>query len=310
MNSTTFLYKGKDNADIFAYKWLPEEGIEVKGIVQIAHGMAEYAGRYEHFAKALTDSGYIVYANDHRGHGNTAKGPEDLGFFAEKDGWDLIVEDVHLLSLIIKENHPQIPLFLFGHSMGSFITRSYIQRYKEELNGAILCGTGMKSKREIALGHAIASIQSKLIGKNKKSKLMDVLCFGKFSAQFYDKDTNFAWLTRDKEQVEKYVSDPLCGCICTTGFFCDLLTGLREVNDPNNIKKISKKLPVLIISGDGDPVGNNGKDIMKLFHLYKEVGIEDVSYKLYKEARHELLNETNKDEVIEDVINWLKIHGK
>lgn len=303
-----FTFKSDEGTEIYVYNWMPDENSEIKGVVQIAHGMAETAVRYERFAKLLTDNGYIVYIHDHRGHGNTAKTIENLGYLAEEDGFKWLVEDVRKLSEIIKKENPKVPLFLFGHSMGSFVTQRYIMLYGKELKGAVLSGSNGKQGPILKIGAFLAKREAKKNGRKAQSSKLDRLSFGSFNNAFKPNRTAFDWLSRDNDEVDKYIKDPFCGTVFTCGFFYDFLTGLKEIEDEENIALVPKDLPIFIFAGDKDPVGKNGKGIIRLFNTYKKFNIKDVTYKLYKDGRHEMLNESNRDEVMSDVINWLNHH--
>lgn len=308
MQQTAFEFKSKEGTDIYVYHWAPEEGVQVKGIVQIAHGMAETAGRYKRFAQALTDNGYIVYANDHRGHGKTAKTVESLGHLAEADGFYWMVEDVHQLSQIIKQKNPDLPLFLFGHSMGSFVTQRYLMLYGKELKGAILSGSNGKQGLMLHMGAFLAKQEVKKHGRKAKSEKLNKLSFGSFNNAFKPNRTEFDWLSRDAAEVDKYIQDPYCGTVFTCGFFYDFMTGLKEIEKDSNVELVPKELPIYIFSGDKDPVGKMGNGVRRLYDAYKRHYLADVTMRLYPEGRHEMLNETNKEEVMKDVVDWLNKH--
>ncbi len=305
-----FSLKAKDGIKVYVTKWTMDNDSKPKGVIQIAHGMAEHVLRYEGFAKALTEEGYVVYGNDHRGHGRTAESPENIGYFADDNGWDLVVEDMYELTNIIKEENPDLPVFLFGHSMGSFLSRTYIQRYGKDINGVILSGTGGDAGLLGKLGILVAKREIKRKGKRAKSKRMDKLSFGSFNKSFSPNRTGFDWLSRDNSEVDKYVADPLCGEVFSAGFFYDMLKGLKDLNKKGNIEKIPKDLPMYIISGEKDPVGKNTKGVLQAYNSFRKSGIKDVKYNFYKDARHEILNELNKGEVYRDIINWLNEHVK
>ncbi len=304
MISTNFTFKSGDSTEVFVYKWLPKN-LRAKGVVQISHGMAEHAARYEEFASFLTKNGYIVYANDHRGHGKTAGTMENIGYLGDKDGFEWLVKDLHSLSEIIRKENPSLELFLLGHSMGSFAAQRYIIDYGSELSGAILSGSNGDHGVILRLGSMLAKLESTIYGKRHQTKMMDKLIFGSHNKAFKPNRTNADWISGDIVEVDKYINDPYCGTIFTAGFFYDFLTGLIKIEDKNNLKKIPENLPILIFSGDKDPVGKNGKGIINLYNRYKNNGVKDVKYILYKDGRHEMLNEINKDEVMEDVVQWL-----
>ncbi|MGV8980956.1 alpha/beta hydrolase [Clostridium sp.] len=307
MKVENFKIVDKGDLEIFVYKWLPDENVQVKGIVQIAHGMAETAARYEGFASALTENGFVVYANDHRGHGKTAGEVSKLGDLGE-DGFNLMVENMHQLNERIKEENRELPIFLFGHSMGSFLTQRYICLYGSELKGAIISGSCGKQGITVDIARLIAKGDIKKIGRAGKSNKLDKLSFGSYNNSFKPSRTAFDWLSSDNKQVDKYIADPFCGTVFTAGFFYDFLGGLKSIADNKEIKNVPINLPIYIFSGAKDPVGKNGKGVLKLVKTYKEHGVVDLTYKLYKDGRHEMLNEINKEEVMEDVIKWLHSH--
>ncbi|HBF0146372.1 alpha/beta hydrolase [Clostridioides difficile] len=304
MKCTNFTFKGEEGLDIYTYKWEDENIKKPKAVIQIAHGMAETAQRYETFAKVLTKNGYIVYINDHRGHGKTAKIIENVGHLAEKEGFRCLVEDMYTLTNIIKKENEDLPIYLFGHSMGSFASQRYIMDYSNNLSGLILCGSNGKQGIILNLAHLIINREIKKYGRCSKSNKINNLIFGGEIIRRNEK-TKFDWLSRDKEQVEKYINDPFCGVVCSCGFFYDLVQGLKEIEDKENLKKVPLDIPIYIISGDKDPIGKNGKGVLRLRDRYIKLGVKDVTCKLYKDGRHELLNEINREEVFEDIICWL-----
>lgn len=308
MLENEFTFRSEEGTEIFVYAWTPDDKVVIKGIVQIAHGMAETGLRYKRFAERLTENGYIVYINDHRGHGKTAKMVENVGYLAEKEGFKWLVEDLHQLSAMIKKEKPNIPLFLLGHSMGSFVTQRYIMLYGQELKGAILSGSNGKQGIILHIVKLLAKAEVMIYGRRAKSEKLAKMSSGSYNKAFKPNRTDFDWLSKDAAEVDKYIVDPFCGTVFTGGFFYDLLTGLIEIENRRNIASVPRDLPIYIFSGDKDPVGIQGKGIIKLFNTYKEIGIKDVTYKLYKDGRHEMLNETNREEVMSDVIAWLDGH--
>lgn len=308
MKNDTFTFEATDGVWIFTYKWMPDDASAVKGAVQIAHGMAEHAARYEGFAAALTKAGYIVYANDHRGHGKTAGSPENVGYFADENGWEKVVNDMYTLTGIIKKENANKPFFLFGHSMGSFLSRHYSMLYANELSGLVLSGTGGDPGAIGKVGLLIAKMDANLHGKRAKSEIMNKLSFGAFNNAFKPNRTDYDWLSRDNAEVDKYINDPWCGAVFTAGFFCDMLGGLAHINKKENIMKIPKNLPIYLFSGAKDPVGANTKGVTRVYNSLKSIGINDVTLKFYKDGRHESLNEINRGEVFNDVIAWMDKH--
>lgn len=285
------------------YKW--NEVQNPKGVIQIAHGMTEYALRYDYFAKKLCENGYIVYAHDHRGHGETSPEDEERGYIADNEGFNILVENAKELTDIAKKENPNLPIILFGHSMGSFVSQRYIELYGNEIDGVILSGTNGRPDSITKLGILISKIEIMIRGRKAKSKLMDKLSFGDFNSKFKPNRIGYDWLSSVDEEVDKYIESPMCGFICSTSFYYDLIRGLWKINERENLNNIPKNLPIYIFAGDKDPVGKFGKGIINLYNTYKEIGIHDLSYKLYSNGRHEMLNENNKDEVIKDLLEWI-----
>lgn len=301
----TFKFKDKFEKEIHVYKWIPKDKTNIKGVVQIAHGMAETALRYDYFANKLTDEGYIVYANDHRGHGKTSENKEKLGFVGDSDGFFLMISDMKELNDIIREENKDLKIILFGHSMGSFLSQRYMQLYGDTIDGLILSGSNGKPKFITKVGKFIAKIEMKLKGRKAKSPLMDKLSFGGFNKRFPDAKTDYDWICGNEEEVKKYIEDDYCGFIETTSFYYDLINGIWSIHEGENFNNIRKDVPIYIFSGEDDPVGDFGKGVRNLYELYKGAGVYDLDYKLYKSGRHEMLNEKNKDEVIENIISWI-----
>jgi alpha-beta hydrolase superfamily lysophospholipase len=306
MKADTFTFKASDGADIFVYRWLPSSRTNTRAAVQISHGMAEHAARYGRFAKQLVAAGYAVYANDHRGHGATAGSLEKVGYLADDRGWEKAVDDMRALTALIKKENPRVPVFLFGHSMGSFLARHYAMLHGGEIKGLILSGTGGDPGLLGKIGLIIAKREAARKGAAARSPFLDNLSFGAFNKKFKPNRTKFDWLSRDNAEVDKYIADPYCGEVFTAGFFCDMLGGIAFINRKQNIAKIPAGLPVYLFSGSLDPVGANTKGVLQVYNALVRAGIKDVTYKFYQDGRHEMLNETNRDEVIEDVIAWLK----
>lgn len=306
MVSSSFTYQVEDGTKVHVYTWRPEEDRPIKGIVQIAHGMAETAARYEGFAKRLTQAGYLVYANDHRGHGKTAGHPDAVGILADSKGFEALIEDMHHLTNIISADNLDLPIFLFAHSMGSFAAQRYIMMYGEELSGLILSGSNGPNRFLHGFGALMARSQVRKLGRNQKSPLMNDLSFGSYNKRFKPNRTDFDWLSRDASQVDLYVENPYCGGVFSAGFFEDFMDLFRVTDDIRQIRMVTKDLPMLLIAGQNDPVGNYGKGVQKLYEVYKKAGIKDLDIKLYPEARHELLNEINRDQVMEDVLIWIE----
>ncbi|MFY9902729.1 MAG: lysophospholipase [Trichococcus sp.] len=306
MTTALFTFQSSDGTEIFAMKWSPKNSRKPKVAVQIAHGYAEHIGRYDAFAGKLAEAGIVVYGNDHRGHGKTNGNVGEAICFADEAGFDKVVADMRALAEIIQTENPDIPIFLFGHSMGSMLTRRYIQLYGEDLAGAILSGSGVFSNALLKLGTVVAASEIKRNGRAHPSRLLDKLVFQNFNRGFKPARTDLDWLSRDGAEVDRFLADPLRGKIGSAGYFHDFFSGLLAMNDAVNIQSIPKDLPLQFISGTADPVGGKaGRGIVQTCRAYQQAGLQDVSYKLYEGARHELLNETNKDAVTQDVIEWI-----
>ncbi len=303
---TEFTFITHDSIKIFVRRHKPAG--HSRGVVVIVHGMAEHSQRYDRFAKVLNNVGYTVYAHDQRGHGKTAQEIEEHGFFAEHDGWEKVTNDVRELIELVRKENSGLPIFLLGHSMGSFIVRNYAINYSNKINGLLLSGTAGSAGILGRIGFLITNIIILLKNKRSKSLFLTKLSFGDFNKQFKPNRTSFDWLSRDEKEVDKYIKDSYCGRIFSIGFFRDLIKGLELINRHKNVIKISKELPIYLFAGDKDPVSKNGKQIIELYDIYKKAGIKDIKMKLYEEARHETLNEINRNNVYEDIINWLDKH--
>lgn len=306
MQSSTSTLTTPDGTQLHVNRWLPDG--PTKAVVQVAHGMAEHSDRYARFGERLTAAGYAVYASDHRGHGSTARTAQDAGYFADDHGWDTVVDDLHLVTEHALSENPGLPFFLFGHSMGSFLSRSFVTRFGGELDGLVLSGTAGDPGALGKVGLALASAQARLRGRRHPSGLMDQLTFGQYGAAFKPNRTKFDWLSRDEAEVDKYVADERCGNVFTSGFFVDLLGGLAAINADSEVARVPKELPIHLIAGSLDPVGAKGKGVQQVADQYRRLGVQDVSVKLWPEARHEVLNETNRDEVMDEVVGWLDAH--
>ena len=301
-----FFFPSSDGkTQIHVNKWIPDN-MELKGVVQIAHGVSEYGKRYDRFACFLAERGYVVVANDHLGHGQSLIKDCPMVYFGEKGSWWYPVDDVEALRKMVHKEYPKLPYVLFGHSMGSFITRSHLIKYPGTLDGVIICGTGFLNKFMVAGGKLVANLEIKRIGRKGFSSLADKLAFGAYNNAFKPVRTAFDWLSVNSENVDNYIADPLCGGQATVGLFRELLDGLSFVNNKENIVKVNKDQPVFFISGDHDPVGEMGKGVTKAYNAFKKANIKNVDIKLYKGLRHEILNEKEYMEVQEDILHWLE----
>ncbi|PKL08225.1 MAG: alpha/beta hydrolase [Spirochaetae bacterium HGW-Spirochaetae-7] len=302
MKTDQFSFLADDGKSIHVHHWVPET--EPKAGVLVAHGMAEHAARYARFATALSGAGYEVWAPDHRGHGRTAAEGE-LGWLADRDGFRRVVEDLHGLSRRIAAEHPGRKLFLFGHSWGSFLSQGYVSLYGSELAGCVLSGTAGDGGLTVRAGRLVAAIGCAAKGQRVKAPLLNTMSFGSFNKAFKPERTTFDWLSRDTAEVDKYIADPFCGFVCTYGFFRDLLAGLVWVHAPATMAAIPKSLPLLMIAGSMDPVGAATGSFDWLLKRYRALGMIDLESKLYPGGRHEVLNDTCRDEATADTLAWL-----
>lgn len=303
MESRTFL-SSDGITEVSYYVFKPKNG-KVKAIIQLCHGMCEYVLRYEPLARTLCSKGYIFCGNDHLGHGYTAETEEDLGFTAVGGGGGFLVKDAHTLTEIIKAENPQLPVVLLGHSMGSFVARLYLEHYAADIDAAIISGTG-GPEAPAALGKKLAQIIIVKEGERSRSALLDKLAFGSYNKKFKKETIPHAWLTRDEQVRLRYAEDKFCNYKFTARGFYDLFDMLEAVSKKSWAKKIPADLPILIISGDKDPVGNYGKGVKKVYERLASAGVKDVTLRLYVDGRHELFNETNKEVVIKNTVDWIE----
>ena len=288
-------FQSFDNTILQCYLW--NDVKNPKGVVQISHGMAEHARRYDSFAKFLNANGYIVFADDHRAHGMTSTKQSAKGVkgYHKGDIYNDTVKDEIAITAYLKERFG-LPVVYLGHSYGSMLGQRYIELPNESV-GAVLCGSANMKDGLLDVGCAVANIQYALFGGEKPGKLLDKLSFGSYNAKFKEDKTDFAWLSRDKEQVRKYIFDEQCGYVMSIAFFKFFFNGLKASYVKSNLDGIPKDKPIAIFSGAKDPVGGAGKLVKKLYDMYVSLGVKNVSMTLYPEARHEILNETNNAEV-------------
>ena len=284
---------------------IAEPESEPRGIVQIAHGIAEHIGRYADFMRFLAENGFIAVGNDHLGHGHSFSDPSNLGFFAEQNGWDRVVDDMDILHDLVAREHRELPYIFFGHSMGSFLVRTYAIQHPSKPDLIILCGTGHMSRVKVNAGCTTAAAAVKMFNARRAGDMLNNIAFGSYNDGFDNVRTNFDWLNSDPDEVNRYIADPLCGFIPKIGLFRDMTGGLKFITDPANIKKMNKDTPVLFISGWDDPVGERGKGVRRAYKAFADAGINHLHIKLYPKARHELLNERCRDEVMNDILGWI-----
>ncbi len=300
---TDFFYPSAGQGTIHGCTWEPAE--KPVAVVQIVHGIAEHIARYEEFAQFLNANGILVVAQDHMGHGGSV-GPEDtVGYFA--GGWFKAVQDSYRLLRNTRMEYPDIPYFLLGHSMGSFLVRTLIAKYPGcGITGAILSGTGWIHRGLINTASAACTLVGKRSGFDSRSKLLNDMIFGGYNNRIEHKRTEYDWLTRDSRIVDAYLADPMCGFPATAGLLRDMMTGLRYIQEPAHLERMQKNLPVLFVSGGDDPVGGYGQGVRQAANAFRDAGMENVTVKLYPLCRHELLNEINKDEVSQFLLDWLR----
>lgn len=292
----------KDSHTLYYHVWEPKE--EAVAILHIQHGMAEHSARYDDFAQFLNSKKIKVYAQDHRGHGYTGD-KEVLGFFAEKNGWDTVLSDAKELSIKIKEENPNIPLILMGHSMGSFIARCLTSYNPDLYKASIFMGTAPSAGIKGIIGKKFAKSRIKKLGSHFIDKTLNNMTFAAYNNKFDPNGSPFQWLSRDEDQVKKYEEDPWCGFVCSSSFYYDIIDGIQRSNNLKLIKNIDKSYPILLISGSMDPVGNFGKGIQRVKKLYEKAGLTSVDMNLINDGRHEVLNETDKQNTYDYLYSWI-----
>ena len=288
---------------IHAVKWMPEDG-KYKAILQITHGMIEYIERYHEFAEYLTERGFMVVGHDHLGHGASVKDETEWGYFAENPS-DTLVADMHSLRTTVQGENPGIPYFMMGHSMGSFIARNYLCRYGSGIGGAVIVGTGMQPAGLIFASKAMAGIQKLFCGSKHVSHFIDKAAFGGYNKRIDSPRTSSDWLSRNTENVDRYIEDELCGFTFTVNGFQTLFELIRRLQKQENLEKVPQNLPILMVSGAEDPVGDYGKGVHKACDSLKRAGVKNITVKLYENDRHELLNEDDAEVAMEDIWQWI-----
>ncbi|SFG51411.1 Lysophospholipase, alpha-beta hydrolase superfamily [Lachnospiraceae bacterium C7] len=301
----TFLSdNGKTN--IHCVKWMPDNG-EYKGILQITHGMIEYIERYNEFASFIADNGFLVVGHDHLGHGQSVNSQEEWGFFHEDRPCNVLIADMHTLRTMIQKDNKDVPYFMLGHSMGSYMLRKYAALYNLDLNGIIIMGTGFVEPKTTMSGLKLVKFLTKIYGSKHRSKFVTNMTFGK-PYKKYDltgQNTKNSWLTKDEVVVQKYYSDPRCTFTFTLNGYQGLLEAVLSDCRLENVDRIPKNISVFLVSGKDDPVGDFGEGVQKVYDLFELTNHKDLKMKLYENDRHEILNETDKKEVYEDILNWI-----
>lgn len=297
-----------DGHRMYTYIFKPDS--KPKAIVQIVHGLGEHAGRYKEIAEKLNKEGFLVCADDHRGFGRSTVSKDQIGHMGDKNGHELIIEDMRHLMVNTKADYPNLPYFMMGHSMGSFLTRGFLIKYHKDLNGAIIMGTRGKPKGIENLGKTIANIQKSLFGGRKRAYLLDKLSVGGYGKKFFPKDnSDLAWLTSDKEEIKKAQEDEyFANKPASIETYIQLFELIDKISDKDNYSSMDKNFPILLISGAKDPAGDMGKGVKWVHEMYESLGFKDVTISLYENGRHEILNDVQRDDVAKEIIAWLNAH--
>ncbi len=303
MKKAMDFFTGSDGKSQIAYYIYAPTDREPVGIVQISHGMCEYIERYEPLAEYLCERGVVLCGNDHLGHGATAPSAEEYGFFAEEDGVRYLISDLHKMTTLVKQEFPSLPLFLVGHSMGSFLARAYLTRYGEELQGAIIVGTsGGNPLLKTAI--RLADRAAKKHGGHYRSNRLNRLAFQTYNDRT-ERRTDYDWLCKDIFVVDRYIANERCTFVFTAAGFRDLFTVLDEVSDKEWAENCPKDLPMLLMAGEEDPVGDYGKGVRKVACRLIDAQVTDLSLRMYPDCRHEIFNEPEKEEIFSDLYRWM-----
>lgn len=298
---TEFYIPSCGQGRIHCAQWEPEG--QPKAIVQIVHGISEYVERYADFAAYLNSKGILAVGNDHMGHGKSTEGNLPVCYFY--GGWTSAVDDIYALMKKTMEEYPGVPYILLGHSMGSFLTRTFLYRHRDSgISGVALSGTGWQSGALLASGKAVASAMIRKQGEDTPSAALNHLMFGAYNKGYGQVRTEFDWLNRDTAAVNAYIQDPLCGAPVTAGLARDMMMGLEMNQDPKNLRNMDPDIPVYFLAGNQDPVGAWGKGVLRTAEEFLKAGVHRVEVRLYEGGRHEILNEINKQEVYEDFYRW------
>ncbi len=304
MRKEEFYFDSRDGVSrLHAVRYLPEA--EPIAVLQIVHGMAEHVERYEEFAGFLTERGFLVTAEDHLGHGASVAAGRPYGYFCAQDPATVVVRDVHRLKKMTQEKFPGLPYVILGHSMGSFILRNYLCRYGSGIQGAVIMGTGMQPGAVLCMGKALAGLQKIFLGDEHVSRLLNGIAFGSYNKKIPDARTESDWLSRNPENVDRYREDPLCGFCFTVNGFRTLFELISRIQKAENLEKIPKDLPLFLVSGEEDPVGDYGKGVKRTMESLEKAGLRKLQCRLYPQDRHEILNETDRQQVMEDIYGWI-----
>lgn len=304
IRTTHFHYpSARDGCSIHALEWAPEG--PPRGIVHLVHGISEHIGRYDETARFLAEHGFLVCGEDHLGHGRTVT-DGSYGFFAPENGWTLAARDVRALRKLEGARHPNLPYFLLGHSMGSFLTRTYLILWPGTVSGAVLMGTGQEPAPLVALGKRISALECRRLGPRGVSPLVHTLSLGAYNRRFRPSRTPSDWLSRDPAEVDTFLADPLCQSRPTVSLFRDMMGGLQLIARRDQLARMDPSVPVCFLSGQEDPVGGMGRGVEQVVRMFQDAGCRDLSLHLYPGARHELFHEQNRREVWADLLDWLE----
>ena len=306
-NLSEFTFLSSDGkTQLHGMLWEPE-GVAVRAVLQICHGVAEHIARYDGFARALNEQGIVVAGHDHLGHGKSLPEGGTPVYFGDGNTWNTVVDDIYVLHQRLKQRYPDVPLCIMGHSMGSFLTRTYLIRYPGTVDAAIIMGTGWQPEMTIRGGLLLAGILSGLKGPDAVSKLVTNMAFGAYNKAFGDKPrTPNDWLSADTDNVDRYMADPLCGADATVGLFRQMLHGIRFNQRQSHLRQMDREMPVLFVAGDKDPVGNCGKGVRQTYDAFRAAGMRDCTLKLYPGLRHEILNEkAYTADITKNIEAWL-----
>ena len=291
---------------IHAIEWVPEG--EPKAVLQMVHGMNEYIDRYNEFASFMADNGFYVVGHDHVGHGESVAPDGTRRFFAEKNGNRVLLEDMETVRKTAAEKYPDVPHFILGHSMGSFLVRQFIARHGGSLTGAVIMGTGNQPAMTLKSGIAICSIIGAAKGKRYESRLVNKIAMNGNLKRIENPRTIADWLSKNEPNIDAYISNPWCNGMFTVGAYKDMFISIQDCQSKTTIDRIPKELPLLLVSGEEDPIGAYGKGVEAAYESYKKAGIQDVTIKLYPGDRHEILNELDREMVYQDLLDWFSAH--
>ncbi len=300
-----FTFPSKDGAtQIYATEWKPEG--EIRAVLQISHGMDEFIDRYDRYARFLNEHGFLVVGNDHLGHGRSVRSDEFLGYFGNPHGNECLIADLHTLREMKQQEYAGVPYFMLGHSMGSFLIRQYMEMHGEGLAGVVVMGTGSQSKGTLTAAKTIAKVIKTFHGWKYRSKFLDGLAAGSYNKKFEPARTDHDWLTKDTDIVDWYLQQPWCTFTFTVNGYYQMFRGIEYIQAPEHIARIPKDLPVYLVSGEEDPVGNFGKGVQEVYDALKAAGIRDLEMKLYPGDRHEILNELDYQDVYAEQLAWME----